>query len=29
MAKILVIEDEEPIRENLVRFLRLEGYEAS
>lgn len=27
MAKILVIEDEEPIRDNLVRFLRMEGFE--
>lgn len=26
MAKILVIEDEAPIRGNLVRLLRLEGY---
>ena len=26
MAKILVIEDEGPIRENLARFLKLEGY---
>ena len=28
MAKILIIEDEAPIRDNLVRFLRLEGYTA-
>lgn len=27
MAKVLVIEDEAPIRENLMRFLRLEGHE--
>lgn len=27
MPKILVIEDETSIRDNLVRFLRLEGYE--
>jgi CheY-like chemotaxis protein len=27
MARILVIEDEAPIRGNLVRFLKLEGYE--
>jgi len=27
MAKILVIEDEAPIRDNLLRFLRLEGHE--
>lgn len=27
MAKILVIEDEASIRENLMRFLRLEGHE--
>lgn len=27
MAKILVIEDETPIRENLQRFLRFEGHE--
>lgn len=26
MASILVIEDEAPIRENLMRFLRLEGH---
>jgi DNA-binding response OmpR family regulator len=25
--RILVIDDEPPVRENLVRFLRLEGYE--
>lgn len=28
MARILVIEDEAPIRGNLLRFIRLEGYEA-
>jgi len=28
MATILVIEDEAPIRENIVRFLRLEGHRA-
>ena len=28
MARILVIEDEAPIRVNLLRFIRLEGYEA-
>jgi CheY-like chemotaxis protein len=27
MKRILVIEDEAPIRANLVRFLRLEGFE--
>lgn len=27
MAKILVVEDEDDIRNNLRRFLRLEGYE--
>ena len=27
MARILVIDDEAPIRENLVRFLALEGHE--
>jgi len=27
MARILVIEDEAPIRENLLRFLRLEGHD--
>ena len=27
MARILVIEDEPPVRENLVRFLKLEGHE--
>lgn len=27
MAKILIIEDEQPIRENLVRFLGMEGFE--
>lgn len=29
MARILVIEDEASIRTNLLRFLRLEGYDAS
>ncbi len=29
MPRILVIEDEVAIRDNLVRFLRLEGYEVS
>lgn len=29
MPRILVIEDERPIRENLVRFLKLEGYEVT
>ncbi len=28
MAKVLIIDDETPIRENLARFLRLEGHEA-
>jgi CheY-like chemotaxis protein len=28
MARILVIEDEAPIRSNLLRFIRLEGHEA-
>lgn len=28
MPRILVIEDEAPIRGNLLRFIRLEGYEA-
>ena len=28
MARILVIEDEAPIRNNLLRFVRLEGHEA-
>lgn len=28
MARILVIEDETPIRVNLLRFVRLEGHEA-
>jgi CheY-like chemotaxis protein len=28
MARILVIEDETPIRTNLMRFARLEGHEA-
>lgn len=28
MKRILVIEDEAPIRANLIRFMRLEGYEA-
>ena len=28
MARILVIEDEAPIRGNLLRFVRLEGHEA-
>jgi CheY-like chemotaxis protein len=27
MAKVLIIDDEAPIRGNLVRFLRLEGHE--
>jgi CheY-like chemotaxis protein len=29
MARILVIEDELPVRENLVRFLKLEGHQVS
>jgi len=29
MARILIIEDEAQIRDNLVRFLRLEGYEVA
>jgi CheY-like chemotaxis protein len=29
MARILVIEDEQPVRENLVRFLKLEGHQVS
>ncbi len=29
MAHILVIEDEPPVRENLVRFLKLEGHRVS
>lgn len=29
MKQVLVIEDEAPIRANLVRFLRLEGYEVA
>jgi CheY-like chemotaxis protein len=28
MAKVLIIDDEAPIRENLARFLRLEGHQA-
>ncbi|MES2942820.1 MAG: response regulator [Pseudomonadota bacterium] len=28
MARILVIEDEAPIRSNLLRFVRLEGHQA-
>lgn len=28
MARIVVIEDEAPIRSNLLRFIRLEGHEA-
>lgn len=29
MAKILIVEDEDDIRNNLRRFLRLEGYEVA
>lgn len=29
MARILVIDDEAPLRQNLVRFLRLEGHEVA
>jgi CheY-like chemotaxis protein len=29
MTKILVIEDEAPIRENLLRFLKFEGYQVT
>jgi len=28
MAKVLIIDDEAPIRENIARFLRLEGHQA-